>query len=337
MAEQQIQQLADNDEINLLDYWRVIWKYKWVIGGLCSASVTAALIFSLLSPKIYESTAAILTPREGGGSNLLSALGATGLAQQVAGISIPSLTPNRDITISILKSRTIAQSLVEQFKLRDYYKSRHLEDAIISLQGVTKVSVSKEGVISVKVEDKDPKVAADIANAYTEHLDRLITRFGTGTASNQRRFIGEQLGKAQKELKTAEETLREFQERNRAFLVGDMANSMRLPGVKVPQVGLELARLTRDLRLQETIYTLLIQQLEQAKMGEVQDMPVVQVLDRAVPAIYKSKPKIRLNMALAGAVSLFLGIFVAFFLEYIQRQRSLMSNVQSPTSHVQRP
>ena len=328
MEEQGIYRPADNDEINLLDYWWVIWKYKWVIIGLCSVSVIAALIFGLLSPKIYESTTTILTPREGGGSNLLSALGASGLA----GISIPSLTPNRDITISILKSRAIAQDLVGQFKLRDYYKSRHLEDAIISLQGATKVSVSKEGVISIKVEDTDPKMAADIANAYTEHLDRLITRFGTGTASNQRRFIGEQLVKSQKGLKTAEETLKEFQERNRAFLVGDMANSMRLPGVKVPQVGLELARLTRDLRLQETIYTLLIQQLEQAKMGEAQDMPVVQVLDRAVPALYKSKPKIRQSMTLAGAVSLFLGVFLAFFVEYIQRQRSLMSNVQSPMS-----
>lgn len=313
----------DDDEINLLDYWRVIWKYKWLIGGLCAVSVSAALIFSLLSPKIYESKVTIITPREGGGSNLLSALGAVGLGQQIASIGIPSLTPNRDVFVSILKSRTIAQSLVEQFKLKDYYKAGHLEDAIKSLQGATNVSISKEGVISVIVEDTDPKVAADVANTYADHLDRLVTRFGTGTASNQRRFISEQLVKAQKELKTAEETLKEFQERNRAFLVGDMANSMRLPGVKVPQVGLELARLTRDLKLQETIYTLLIQQLEQAKMGEVQDMPVVQVLDRAVPAIRKSKPKIKFNMALAGSASLFLGIFLAFFLEYIQRQRAL--------------
>ncbi len=322
MAEQNYRSYEE-DEINLLDYWRVIWKYKWLIGGLCAASVSAALIFSLLSPKIYESKVTIITPKEGGGSSLLSALGAVGLGQQIAGISIPSLTPNRDTVVSILKSRTIAHSLVEQFKLKDYYKVLHVEDAIQSLQGTTKVSVSKEGVIEIKVEDSNPQMAADIANAYTEQLDRLVTRFGTGTASNQLRFIGEQLAKTEKELKTAEETLRQFQEKNRAFLLGDMANSMRLPAARIPQVGLELARLNRDLKLQETIYTLLTQQMEQAKISEAQDMPVVQVLDQAVPAIYKSKPKIRLNMALAGAVSLFLGIFLAFFLEYIERQRSL--------------
>lgn len=322
---EQTERWAQDDEINLLDYWRVIWRHKWLIGVLCFASILGALTFSLYSPKIYESTATILTPREGGGSNLLSALGASGLAQQIAGIGIPSLTPNRDVFISILKSRTIAEEMVSQFKLKDYYKSKHAEDAIKSLQDATKVSLSKEGVISVKVEDTDPKMAADIANAYTDHLDRLVARFGTGTAGNQRRFISEQLAKTQQELKGAEETVRQFQEKNRAVLLGDMANSMRLPGARVPQVGLELARLTRDLRVQEGVYIFLTQQLEQAKIGEAQDMPVVQVLDRAVPAIYKSKPKIRLNMALAGAVSLFLGMFVAFFLEYIERQRQQMS------------
>ena len=324
MADQHNQRLSsDEDGINLLDYWRVIWKYKWFIGILCSSSVLAALIFGLLSPKIYESKATILLPKEGGGSGLLSVLGASGLMQQMGGISIPSLTPNRDIFISILKSRTMAQELVEQFKLKDYYKALHLEDAIGSLKGATKVAVSKEGVISIKVEDRNPKLAADIANGYTDHLDRLMARFGTGTASNQRRFIREQLVKAEKGLNSAEETLRRFQERNRAILLGDMANSMRLPGAQVPKVGLEQGRLMRDLKVQESVYVLLTQQLEQAKIGEAQDTPVVQVLDRAIPAIRKSKPKIKLSMAMAGAVSLFLGIFLAFFLEYIQRQRSL--------------
>lgn len=324
MAESQVRSWPDEDEINLLDYWRVIWSYKWLIIALCSISVIAALVFSLLSPKIYESKATILAPKEGGGGNLLSALGAIGvggLAQQIGGISIPSLTPNRDTLISILKSRTIAQKLVDQFELKEYYKSKHLEDAIKSLRDATRVTVSKEGVVSIEVEDKDPKLAASIANAYVEHLDRLMTQFGTGSAGNQRRFISEQLTKAQRGLKEAEEDLRQFQEKNRAVLIGDMANSMRLPTAQVPKVGIELVRLMRELRVQETIYALLTQQLEQARIGEAQDTPVVQILDRAVPAVYKSKPKTVLNMALAGAVSLFLSVFLAFFLEYIARQK----------------
>jgi uncharacterized protein involved in exopolysaccharide biosynthesis len=50
----------------------------------------------------------------------------------------------------------------------------------------------------------------------------------------------------------------------------------------------------------------------------------VQVVDRAVPAERKSRPKIRLNMALAGIMSLFVGLFIAFFLEYIEKQKQNM-------------
>ena len=329
MAEQQFQQLADNDEINLLDYWWVIWKYKWVIIGLCSVSVIAALIFGLRSPKIYESTATILTPKEGGGGNLLAALGATSLGQQIGGSSIPSLTPNRDLFTSVIKSRLMAKYVVERFNLKERYQARTLEGAVEGAKSIPKVSQIKEGVIEIQVEDTDPKMAADIANFYVEQLDRLVSNLGTSAAGRQARFIADQLARTDKDLKTAEEALRQFQERNRAVLLGDMANSMRLPAARVPQVGLELARLTRYLKLQESVYTLLTQQLEQAKIAEAQDIPVVQVLDRAVPALQKSKPNIRTNMALAGAISLFLVIILAFFVEYIQRQRSQIANSKS--------
>jgi capsule polysaccharide export protein KpsE/RkpR len=96
---------------------------------------------------------------------------------------------------------------------------------------------------------------------------------------------------------------------------------------QVPELGLELARLTRDVKVQEAVYTLLTQELEQAKIAEARDMPVVRPLDAAVPADRKAKPKIKLNMAMAGIMSLFLGIFLAFFLEYLAGLK------QAPPSH----
>ncbi len=61
MADHQNQGLPVEEEINLLDYWRVVWKYKRLIAILFSTTVLAAMTFSLLSPKIYESTATIIT------------------------------------------------------------------------------------------------------------------------------------------------------------------------------------------------------------------------------------------------------------------------------------
>jgi uncharacterized protein involved in exopolysaccharide biosynthesis len=57
--------------------------------------------------------------------------------------------------------------------------------------------------------------------------------------------------------------------------------------------------------------------LEQAKIAEARDSPTVQTLDKAVPGDRKSKPKIKLNMAIAGLTSLLAGILLAFFLEYL--------------------
>jgi uncharacterized protein involved in exopolysaccharide biosynthesis len=108
---------------------------------------------------------------------------------------------------------------------------------------------------------------------------------------------------------------------------GESYKEMHVAFSQVPELGLELARLTRDVKVQEAVYTLLTQELEQAKIAEARDMPVVRPLDTAVPADRKSKPKIKLNMAIAGIMSLFLGTFLVFFLEYLAGLK------QAPPSH----
>src|SRR5437899_10880744 len=89
-----------------------------------------------------------------------------------------------------------------------------------------------------------------------------------------------------------------------------------VPFARVPEVALELARLTREVKVQETLVTLLTQQLEQARIAESKDIPVVQVLDRAVPPERHSRPRLGLNLTIAFVVSLFLGVFLAFVAEY---------------------
>ena len=92
--------------------------------------------------------------------------------------------------------------------------------------------------------------------------------------------------------------------------------------VTVPGLALHYGRLLRELKVQETLYTLLTSQLEQAKLAEARDTPTVQVLDPAIPAEKKSKPRILLNTIIAGVLALFVGIFLAFFLEYLDRMRT---------------
>lgn len=91
-----------------------------------------------------------------------------------------------------------------------------------------------------------------------------------------------------------------------------------VPFSEVPKLGLELARLTRDLKIQEAIFELLSSQYEQAKIQEAKDTPTIQVLDRAVPPEKRSRPKRAMMVILAGIASLFVGIVFIFGLEYLQ-------------------
>jgi capsular polysaccharide biosynthesis protein len=381
---------ATEDEVSLVDHALVVWRSRWMIATLCVIALAGAFVVSTLLPKTYESTATVLAPKEGPTGSLLGGLTASaGLLQQVVGPSLPSLTPNRDLLISVLKSRTIADSVVTRFDLQQRYRERYLEDAINRLRRVTSVSLTKEGVVAVKVEDSDAARAAEMANYYVELLDRLVTQYSRGEAGRQRGFLTTQLANAKVDLDTAEQELRRFQERNRAIVLqeqtkGAIEAAARLKGEiiaaevqlqamrnfateanpeivllrrridemkrqlaqmqygdgtaapaadgarrdfsvpfsKVPEVGLELARLTRDVKIQETLVTLLTQQNEQARLVEAKDVPVVQVLDRAVPAERPVRPRTAVNVAVAVAASLLLGVFLALFIESSSRRRA---------------
>jgi tyrosine-protein kinase Etk/Wzc len=362
------------------------WRHRWMIAGLWAAVVLVTLVVTLLMPRIYESTASIIAPKEVTGSGFLGGIvAATSLLQQTPGASTPSLTPNRDLLVSVLKSRTVAEATVQRFKLQERYRAGHLEDAIDELRRTTTVSISKEGVISVRTEDTDPKIAADMANFYVEMLDRLIAQYGIGEAGRQRVFLTEQVARARVGLDAAEQELKNFEEQNRAIVLQDqtrgaieaaarlkgeimaaqvqlqvmqsfateanpemvalrrridamnrqlgqmqygdgsprqLADSNRerkdftVPFSRVPEVGLELARLTRDVKIQETLVTLLTQQVEQARIAEAKDTPVVQILDRAVPAVRRAKPRLFINLLLASIGSIVAGILLAGFIDY---------------------
>src|SRR5207249_11440768 len=124
----------------------------------------------------------LLVPREAGASFLSGMAAASALLQQVPGLTGPSMTPNRDMLLGILKSRTVAEATVRRFGLQERYRVKYPGEAIEQLNRNTDVTVTREGVITIKVEDTDAKAAADIANLYVTELDRLVAKYGTSEA-----------------------------------------------------------------------------------------------------------------------------------------------------------
>jgi tyrosine-protein kinase Etk/Wzc len=61
--------------------------------------------------------------------------------------------------------------------------------------------------------------------------------------------------------------------------------------IKLPPAATELSRLVRELKIQEKILLVLVEEYERARILEQKDISVVQVLDQASPPLHKSSPK----------------------------------------------
>ncbi|SNB45567.1 Wzz/FepE/Etk N-terminal domain-containing protein [Geobacter sp. DSM 9736] len=93
-----------------------------------------------------------------------------------------------------------------------------------------------------------------------------------------------------------------------------------IPGVgRIPTLGLDYARLFREVKIQEAIFEQLTKQYEAAKLMEAKDASSLQVLDEAVVPTIKSKPKRSIIVILTTVTAFVLAVFLAFLLEYFEK------------------
>lgn len=237
-----------DDEIDLIEYWNIIWRRKVFIISLFTVSVIVTMAISLRLPKYYKSEAVIMVSVSDSGG-LGAALSSIPLAGALAG-AVGMQTP-ADKIMAFLKSRTISEAVIKKFHLLRIFNEKEwdaakgawkdpddpplIEEAVIQLnESVSHLTLNKkQGTICIEIVWKDSKLAADIANYYVTALNEFMS---------------------------------------------DKSVTM-----------------------------------------------TIQVVDKAVPAGKKCKPFIRLNMAIAGFLSLFAGIFTAVFQEYLSKQKQLSS------------
>ena len=77
-----------------------------------------------------------------------------------------------------------------------------------------------------------------------------------------------------------------------------------------PEAGIASLRLFRNVVIQQRIVEYLIPLYEQAKVDEQKDVPVILVLDKAVPPEKKAKPKRLMIVAVAAGLSLLFSLIV---------------------------
>ena len=192
----------EDDEISLLDLGITLARQKRLIVGLPLVVAIVALMVSLLLTPIFTATTRILPPAHGqsAASSMLSALGGlAGLAGSAAGIKSPA-----DLYMGMLKSRSVADKLIERYDLKSYFELDFHTDVVKALGEVTRISSGKDGIIVIEVDHKDPKIAAALANAYVEELFNLTKVLAVTEASQRRLFFERQVQQAKDNLAHSE-------------------------------------------------------------------------------------------------------------------------------------
>jgi tyrosine-protein kinase Etk/Wzc len=98
-------------------------------------------------------------------------------------------------------------------------------------------------------------------------------------------------------------------------------DELLLPLEKVPELGLQYARLLRDVKIQEVIYEMLTQQYEQAKIREMEDTPTLQLLQKATPPVLKARPKRVIIILVSLIFALFVSLLIILMQDYFVRLR----------------
>ncbi len=198
--------MQDDDEISLLDLLQTVVDNLrlLVLGPLAVGLIALGYSFSI--PPTYTAKTQFLPPQQqqSAAASMLASLGNLGgVAGAVGGIKNPA-----DQFIAYMKSVTLQDSLIERFKLLERYEAKTKTDARLALTVSVRAVSGKDGLISVEVDDKDPKFAAELANGFVEELGKLLGKLATTEAQQRRLFFEKQLTQAKNELIRSEIALK---------------------------------------------------------------------------------------------------------------------------------
>ena len=198
--------IPEDDEISLLDLLQtIVDNLRLLVLGPLAVGL-AALGISFVIPPTYTAKTQFLPPQQqqSAAASMLASLGSLGgLAGAAAGLKNPA-----DQYVAYMKSNTVEDALIDRFKLMERYQAKMRTDARLALEGNVRIASGKDGLISVEFDDKDPKFAAEVANAYVEELRTVLGRLAVTEAQQRRLFFEKQLVKAKDNLTAAEQALK---------------------------------------------------------------------------------------------------------------------------------
>jgi uncharacterized protein involved in exopolysaccharide biosynthesis len=303
---------TERKPIDWVELLAVVWKSRKLIVSVVGVVTVLAVIYSLILPEYFKSTATILPETE---KSKLAGLGNLSELASLAGVSTGEVSLTR-LYPTIIKSESVLRNviyakyqtkkfkdsvnLIQFWEIKGKTPAEAYEAALKALGNELDVSLDmKTGVVSLSIETREPQLSADILNNTTSELDRFIRTKRTTNASEERKWIEGRLVEVKGDLEKSERVLKEFRENNRRV-------------IDSPQLLMEQERLIREVQINSTLYIELKKQYELAKIEEIKNIPIINVMDPARPAARKARPK-RSAIVLTVFTLSFLGslLFVA--------------------------
>jgi len=202
----------------------VLWRSRRFLWGVTWKTLIASVALAFLVPSHYKSAVRFVpgeNPSSSGSSSMMGLMSkALGSDNSTIGFGLDAAsllgakTPGA-FYVEVLKSRTVQDRLINRFDLRARYRKNTYFEARKKLAKFTDIEEDKKsGVITLTVTDYEPAMAAQMANAYVDELNRLAVDLNTSSAHRERQFLEERLATAKEDLARASASLSQFTTKN---------------------------------------------------------------------------------------------------------------------------
>ena len=299
-------------EVSLGQLLRLIVRQRAVILG-CAALVAAIVaVVTLRTERTYTASARFMPQARRTSSNL------SGLAAQF-GVALPGGDPSQSpqFYVDLLESRAILEQVADTlftsapapgrparvaplaalYQITDPVPARRRNAVVERLRGDVSARAGGSGIITLRVRAPDPALARQVAARLLAQLDAFNRETRQTQATAERAFTARRLSEVESELRLGEDRLQLFLEQNRFR--------------DAPALRLQEERMRRDLAVQQQVYTTLAQAVEQARIEEVRDTPVLTTIE---PPEQPTRPDSRfgvVKMVLGGGFGLLVGLLTA--------------------------
>lgn len=299
--------------------------------AVATGVVVVAVVLTFVLPPSYRATASFVTtdvsielPR--GLGDMVEQAGLSGITSQLGlgGSRDPSQSPG--FYVQLLQSRELltrlalsrfpdpstaadadSADLIHLFGIKTRDAQRALEIAVKRLQRKIRVQAdARTNLVTLRVDARWSTLAADIANRATELAGAFNKEQRLSRSRARRTFLQDRVAASLAELRAAEDSQRLFYERNRQW--------EQSPALLVAE-----RRTRRQVETVNTLYLALRREFEAAQIDEVNNTPVITVVDRAVPPRRHEWPRRGLIGATAALLGAMLGVLWAALRELFAR------------------